>query len=153
MVPMFEACLRFEPPRPRWQWHEPREDKDKISIVGETVQVIVKAATYVLKPGETDYKGSWHVEGMSHERIIASGIYYYHTSDNIKGEGLMFRRRLTGHESESIDMDGNGGGGATHEMGTVPTPSGSCLVFHNQCKQSLFFMIPFFVLCQRIPIM
>jgi hypothetical protein len=27
----------------------------------------------VLKPGETDYKGTWHVEGMSHERILASG--------------------------------------------------------------------------------
>jgi hypothetical protein len=39
------------------------------------VQVIVKAATYQLKPGETDYKGTWHVEGMSHERIIASGTY------------------------------------------------------------------------------
>jgi hypothetical protein len=61
----------------------------------------VKAATYVLKGGATDYKGSWHVEGMSHERIIASGIYYYHTSDNIKGEGLMFRRRQTYDEVQS----------------------------------------------------
>jgi hypothetical protein len=57
--------------------------------------VIVKAANYVLRPGETDYKGSWHVEGMSHENIIASGIYYYHTSAHLTGEGLMFRRRKT----------------------------------------------------------
>jgi hypothetical protein len=75
-----------------------------------------------------------YVKGMSHERIIASGIYYYHTSDNIEGAGLQFRRIIT--ESEKSEREGNGeySIGAIREMGTAPTPSGHCLVFHNRCN-------------------
>jgi len=44
-----------------------------------------------MKPGQV-YEGVWHVEGMSHEHIIASAIYYYSTSPNVRGPGLSFRR-------------------------------------------------------------
>ena len=40
--------------------------------------VIVKLANIVLTPEKPRYEGgSWHVEGMMNERIVASGIYYY----------------------------------------------------------------------------
>jgi hypothetical protein len=48
-------------------------------LYGQRLQVIVKAANYVLAPRQT-YEGSWHVEGMKHEHIVASGIYYYSTT-------------------------------------------------------------------------
>ena len=35
--------------------------------------------------------GSWHIEGMEYEHIIASGIYYYDI-ENIKGSYLQFRQ-------------------------------------------------------------
>ncbi|KAF4599576.1 hypothetical protein EYR40_006671 [Pleurotus pulmonarius] len=52
----------------------------------------VIAANYVLQPGQ-EYEGAWHVEGMPHEQIVASGIYYYDTDLEIKDRGLSFRRR------------------------------------------------------------
>jgi hypothetical protein len=61
--------------------------------------VIVKACNYILKPGE-EYHGSWHVEGLPHEHIIATGIYYYESSEAIE-EQLMFRRLRQNHGCKS----------------------------------------------------
>ncbi|KAG9024292.1 hypothetical protein FS837_005422, partial [Tulasnella sp. UAMH 9824] len=48
------------------------------SIQGKIVQVIVKLANIHLTPEKPEYPGgSWHVEGMANERIVASSIYYY----------------------------------------------------------------------------
>ncbi|KAL0950698.1 hypothetical protein HGRIS_007475 [Hohenbuehelia grisea] len=66
---------------------------------GMDLKVIVKAANYILMPGDK-YEGSWHMEGMeeslfgcvSHERIVASAIYYYDTDPEVQDEGLGFRR-------------------------------------------------------------
>ncbi|KAJ4464528.1 hypothetical protein C8J55DRAFT_529967 [Lentinula edodes] len=58
---------------------------------GQELKVIVKAANYTLAPGR-EYKGSWHMEGMPHERIIASFIYYYSTDPAIQDHGLSFRK-------------------------------------------------------------
>ncbi|KAF9064501.1 hypothetical protein BDP27DRAFT_1425790 [Rhodocollybia butyracea] len=58
---------------------------------GQELKVIVKAANYTLTPGR-EYEGSWHMEGMPHERIVASVIYYYDTDDSIEDQGLSFRK-------------------------------------------------------------
>ncbi|KAG8912587.1 hypothetical protein FRC00_004197, partial [Tulasnella sp. 408] len=61
------------------------------TIRGKEVQVIVKLANIHLTPEKPVYPGgSWHVEGMANERIIASGIYYY-DSENIGESELSFR--------------------------------------------------------------
>ena len=39
------------------------------------LQVLTKIVDYEMKPGQT-YNGVWHVEGMSHENIIATGVYF-----------------------------------------------------------------------------
>ncbi|KAF4566608.1 hypothetical protein EYR36_012039 [Pleurotus pulmonarius] len=59
---------------------------------GKDLKVIVKAANYVLKPGQ-EYVGTWHMEGMPHEQIVASAIYYYQADPEIHDQGLSFRRR------------------------------------------------------------
>ncbi|KAJ1504485.1 hypothetical protein HMI55_001987 [Coelomomyces lativittatus] len=56
------------------------------------IQVIVKAADYILEPGQS-YEGNWHLEGTPQENIIATGIYYYEVSKEIVDEGLAFRRQ------------------------------------------------------------
>ncbi|KAJ3755634.1 hypothetical protein EV360DRAFT_85726 [Lentinula raphanica] len=58
---------------------------------GQQLKVIVKAANYTLSPGR-EYEGSWHMEGMPHERIVASVIYYYETDEAIEDRGLSFRK-------------------------------------------------------------
>ncbi|KAE9395195.1 hypothetical protein BT96DRAFT_159707 [Gymnopus androsaceus JB14] len=52
---------------------------------------VSKAANYTLAPGR-EYEGSWHMEGMPHERIVASVIYYYDTDSAIEDGGLSFRK-------------------------------------------------------------
>ncbi|RKO90640.1 hypothetical protein BDK51DRAFT_38878 [Blyttiomyces helicus] len=61
------------------------------------LQVIVKAANYVLKEGQS-FEGSWHIEGTSEENIVASALYYYESSDLIHDQGLSFRRRREDQE-------------------------------------------------------
>jgi hypothetical protein len=54
-------------------------------------QVIVKIGSTVLTPDDTKFDGgSWHLEGMPAEKIIATGIYYYDMK-NIDDHSLDFR--------------------------------------------------------------
>ncbi len=53
-------------------------------------QVVTKATNYILQP-DGEYTGDWHIEGMTHEHILVSAIYYYSTSSDIEDEGLSFR--------------------------------------------------------------
>ncbi|KAG9041155.1 hypothetical protein FS837_012674, partial [Tulasnella sp. UAMH 9824] len=65
--------------------------KSAYSIQEKTVQIIVKLANIHLTPEKPEYPGgSWHVEGMANERIVASGIYYY-DCENITDSQLAFR--------------------------------------------------------------
>jgi hypothetical protein len=65
--------------------------RKKIALEGCRLQVIVKLANIVLTPESPEYTGgTWHVEGMLNERIVATGIYYY-VSENITESLLQFR--------------------------------------------------------------
>ncbi|KAF4583602.1 hypothetical protein EYR38_002357 [Pleurotus pulmonarius] len=70
---------------------DPKDPALATSFKGRSLKVIVKAANYILKPGQ-EYDGSWHLEGMPHERIVSSAIYYYDTNDLVHDSGLGFRR-------------------------------------------------------------
>ncbi|KAJ7047947.1 hypothetical protein C8F04DRAFT_1247547 [Mycena alexandri] len=64
---------------------------DPYSLSGKTIQCIIKLANIHLTVENPEYKGgSWHVEGMLNERIVASGIYYYE-EENISESRLAFR--------------------------------------------------------------
>ncbi|KAE9388782.1 hypothetical protein BT96DRAFT_1025294 [Gymnopus androsaceus JB14] len=72
---------------------------------GKELKVIVKAANYTLAPGR-EHEGSWHMEGMPHERIVASVIYYYDTDSAIEDKGLSFRKfRDPEHDFPAVDED------------------------------------------------
>ncbi|KAJ7145794.1 hypothetical protein C8R44DRAFT_755899 [Mycena epipterygia] len=67
------------------------EEFSPISLRGRTIQCIVKLANIHLTPEKPEYPGgSWHVEGMLNESIVASGIYYY-DEENITESKLAFR--------------------------------------------------------------
>jgi hypothetical protein len=73
---------------------------------GKQVKVIVKAANYILQPGQ-EYSGTWHLEGMPHERIVASAIYYYERDPSIIDAGLYLRRKRDGNEDFPNQEDSN----------------------------------------------
>ncbi|KAJ7302343.1 hypothetical protein DFH08DRAFT_794525 [Mycena albidolilacea] len=74
-----------------------------VSLRGRTVQCIIKLANIHLTPEQPEYKcGSWHVEGMVNERIVASGIYYY-DEENITESQLSFRVAVSEPEYHAID--------------------------------------------------
>jgi hypothetical protein len=125
------------------------------SLRSQTLQVIVKAAYYFIPPGE-NYEGeltslslfhlsrlpslplgSWHVEGMSHENIVASGIYYISASDNIDKNYLEFRTLNdekmyydeTHRAGEEIEL--------VEEIGVVETSPGKILVWDNDLQHKV----------------
>ncbi|TFK53671.1 hypothetical protein OE88DRAFT_1655905 [Heliocybe sulcata] len=118
------------------------EDRVNFTLRGRTIQVIVKMANIILTPEEPEYAGgSWHVEGMDNERIVATGIYYYDSS-NVTESKLSFRHAL----GEGMDMPYDQGdrqgyiraygvngneGPLNQELGYVVTKEGKCLAFPN----------------------
>lgn len=71
------------------------------SLRGKRLQVITKIVDYELQPGQS-YEGVWHVEGMSHEEIVATCIYFIHRDDDIKGGDLFFKRAFHKEEASYI---------------------------------------------------
>ncbi|KAJ4421318.1 hypothetical protein N0V82_003829 [Gnomoniopsis sp. IMI 355080] len=76
---------------------EPRKDHDYYSIRiqdefrDEGLQVIVKLASIELTPDKPTHEGgSWHVEGLPHEHIVATALYYYDV-DNLTEARISFR--------------------------------------------------------------
>lgn len=68
------------------------------------LQVITKIVDYELEPGQS-YEGVWHVEGMSHEEIVATCIYFIHRDDDIKGGDILFKRAF--HKEEAMHIFSN----------------------------------------------
>jgi len=94
------------------------------------LQVVVKAAYYIIPPGES-YEGSWHLEGMTHEHITAAGIFYLAVSDNIVNNKLEFREQMS---SGGIQDYGDRAGeemSLIEELGDVETIQDRCLVWKN----------------------
>jgi len=109
---------------------------------GDRVKVIFKACNYVLKPGAGHHEGVWHVEGMSHEHIIASGIYYYSASPFIMDKGLSFRK-VRDEDYSEYSRDEPPEDGVTDgmemniEIGTVDTRPGRLIVFPNTLQHKV----------------
>ncbi|KAF9159711.1 hypothetical protein DFQ26_006275 [Actinomortierella ambigua] len=101
------------------EWHETRvplfpeipefksiETSPVYNLRNKTLQVIVKMANIELTPENPTYNGgTWHVEGMANERIVATGIYYY-KSENISTSRLNFRMSVQEPDYEQSDYTG-----------------------------------------------
>ena len=115
----------------------PKIDKF-VDLRGQTVQVIVKLANIELTPQNPNYPGgSWHVEGMQNENIVASGIYYY-DSINISESHLEFRQAIKEPDYEQNDNRGVeeiyglvDEGHLNQRLGSVITQKDRCVAFPN----------------------
>ncbi|PIL29309.1 hypothetical protein GSI_09360 [Ganoderma sinense ZZ0214-1] len=89
--PYVPEPVPFQPPS--------TEGRTTVSLRGRTLQVIVKLANIVLTPDNPAYPGgSWHVEGMANEAIVATGLYYY-ACENITESRLDFRAAVGSEEN------------------------------------------------------
>lgn len=128
VVPDAPAFTRLEVP----------DESARVDLRGRSLQVIVKLATIHLTPDKPEYPGgSWHVEGMLNERIVATGIYYW-DSENVTESRLSFRAALDNPGYEQNDDNGvrevyglENEDALNQTQGSVPTPAGRCLVFPN----------------------
>lgn len=112
--------------------------KYDLKNTGKPLQVIVKLANIELTPENPRYEGgTWHVEGMANENIVASGIYYYHT-ENISDSRLNFRIQVQEPGYEQSDDNGVrhmydlwNDGPLVQYLDGVVTKQDRCLVFPN----------------------
>jgi len=116
-----------------------------VSLRGKRIQVIPKIVTYHLKPGQI-YEGVWHVEGMSHENIVATGLYILKRDQNLSGGELMFKRQYTVEESAQYTMEVPQSRNLYAEemilqgyqpLGKIATPQGRFIVFPNSHAHKL----------------
>jgi len=68
---------------------------------GKELQVIVKIVDYTLQP-QQEYEGVWHAEGMSHENIVMTGIYFLDRDLDLEGGDLRFKRAFTVQERNKV---------------------------------------------------
>jgi hypothetical protein len=120
-----------------------RPPSQRVSLRGRRLQVIVKLSTIVLTPVAGDKEstcytgGSWHVEGMENEAIVASAIVYLE-SHNITESRLAFRHAVALDEPEQDDARSgrelygiNDDGECNQELGSVVTQGGRAVAFPN----------------------
>jgi hypothetical protein len=120
-----------------------------VPLKGRTVQVIAKMATARLTEATAPFSaGSWHLEGVAAEQIIASAIYYP-PSPGAATSGLSFRvslpeylpypqdgikyveRHYGFHVDDEREFD------ATCFLGTHPTRQDSMIVFPNTLQHQV----------------
>jgi len=77
------------------------EALDETSLRCRTIQVITKIVDYEVPPHGT-HEGVWHVEGMSHENIIATAELILSKDECLTGGDLEFQRSFTGSESGAL---------------------------------------------------
>src|SRR6201999_736439 len=75
-----------------------RKSAPPTSLRGRELLVIPKIVEYSLAAGET-HEGVWHVEGMSHEHIIATCVYILDRDATLAGGALRFKRAYTVEEA------------------------------------------------------
>jgi hypothetical protein len=79
---------------------DPKEMEDR-SLRNRTIQVITKIVDFEL-PAGGKHEGVWHVEGMSHENIVATAEYILQKDDCLSGGNLEFQRQFTRGEGGSM---------------------------------------------------
>eukprot|EP00111_Clytia_hemisphaerica_P010463 TCONS_00030558-protein len=66
-------------------------ERPEVKFRDQKLQVIIKIVDYTLQPGQS-YEGVWHAEGMSHENIVMTGIYFIDRGADLTGGDLRFKR-------------------------------------------------------------
>lgn len=118
--------------------------KLKEQFRAEGLQIIPKLSSIKLSPSQPFYPGgTWNLEGMKNEHIVATAIYYYGV-ENVTPSHLRFRQEAYLDEMElQYEQDEHEplyiifgtqsmkDEPAIQEIGTIATPNNRLLVFPN----------------------
>ncbi|XP_057315743.1 uncharacterized protein LOC130656823 isoform X2 [Hydractinia symbiolongicarpus] len=137
----YAKTMKFfkDPEENEEQSTEPPFVKEPVSFKGKELQVIVKIVEYKLQPGQS-YEGVWHAEGMSHENIVMTGIYFLDRDMDITGGDLRYKRAFTVYERNQIfwnvaqerpSVVNTFASEGFVPLGRFPTEEGFMLVFPN----------------------
>ncbi|MFF2395902.1 DUF4246 domain-containing protein [Nocardia sp. NPDC058114] len=126
------------PDAPTFQPPTPVDDSDRVDLTERRLQVIVKLANIYLTPEKPEYPGgSWHVEAMLNESIVATGIYYW-DNENITDSRLGFRAAIDDPEYDQNDETGMrevfglaDEDALNQDLGSVKAEAGRCVAFPN----------------------
>ncbi len=137
LLPMFEVvCSSL---RNDFYGASCKKMPDHISLRNRTLQVVPKIVEYRVN-SNADFDGVWHVEGMSHENILATGLCIIKRDKNFAGAEIEYRRFLFEEEGNDliystpqnahspIDMMA---GGHVRPLGGMKTPARRAIVFPN----------------------
>lgn len=120
--------------------HDYNPDLEGAKLSGKSLRVITKIIDYELSSDEDCVDGVFHVEGMSSEHIIMTGLYIASRDEDFEGGELMFRRAFQTYEGWGISseiaqcrhwraeqiIEDN-----MYPLGTLDTPCGRIIVFPN----------------------
>ena len=113
--------------------------KKSISLRNRTLQVVTKIVEYRVNH-EENFDGVWHVEGMSHEEVLATALCVVKRDENFSGAEIEFRRFLFEDEGKSlmystpqnaIRPTDTMAGGDVKPLGRLQTPAHRVIVFPN----------------------
>lgn len=113
--------------------------KKFVSLRNRTLQVVTKIVEYRVNR-EENFDGVWHVEGMSHEEVLATALCIVKRDDNFSGANIEFRRFLFADEGDDLisftPQNANRptdsiGGGDVRPLGCLKTPANRVVVFPN----------------------
>ena len=136
-VPMFESiCSRL---KNNFTDEDKSSEFKSIPLRNRKLQVVTKLVEYRVNKQE-GFDGVWHVEGMSHENVLATGLCIIKRDANFMGADIAFKRYLFDEEANDLisstvqnasrpteKMDG----GDVRPLGTVKTPAGRAMVWPN----------------------
>eukprot|EP00968_Pinguiococcus_pyrenoidosus_P023051 scaffold3504_cov240-Pinguiococcus_pyrenoidosus.AAC.71 len=109
-VPLLEHAwtygleLRFQENYDHIGWQRPeiyRESGYLSTLRGSRLQVVTRIVDFELQPGQ-EHEGTWHVEGLPHENIVATAVYVAASDECIKGGKLCFQRAFDEEEGIAI---------------------------------------------------
>jgi predicted DNA-binding WGR domain protein len=115
------------------------EEMPVIRLRGRELQVITKMVEYQIDPTQ-GLEGVWHVEGMSHENILATAVYVLKRDESLTGGEIQFKRAYTLSEATNTfrgmdqyppDPFYSVVGKGVIPNGTLSTPEGRLFVFPN----------------------
>ncbi len=110
-----------------------------VSLRNRSLQVVTKVVEYRVNR-EENFDGVWHVEGMSHEEILATALCVVHRDENFSGADIEFRRFLFEDEGNTLihSTPQNAtrptdtmSGGDVRPLGCLKTPANRVIVFPN----------------------
>lgn len=101
-IPLLQKAYEYVKNYHPWDEHSDERDPGEyphqtVSFAGKRLQIITKIVEYDLS--DCDFEGVWHVEGMSHEHIVATAVLTLYRGSEVLGGELNFKRAPTEEEA------------------------------------------------------